>query len=250
MELLIVYYQNPSVALRNQLVLLNAGLVRQTAHRLSYQCAEPYEDLEQIGYFGLMRAIERFNPQQGCAFSSFAVPYIRGEMLHFLRDKGSVVKIPRRWQELQNEGKKVREELTAKWGRVPKDTEITNVLKVSVQEWRESKAATENRLPVSLDATISQMPDYSVTLGDTLPDTRTLALQNFEEDRQDLEGAMSQLEEKTQAAIEFVLIQDLPRKEAAKQIGISPMTVTRRLQRGIEQLVSLLQPQTPERLAS
>ncbi|GAC1501690.1 MAG: RNA polymerase sigma factor SigF [Chamaesiphon sp.] len=250
MELLIVYYQNPSVALRNQLVLLNAGLVRQTAHRLSYQCAEPYEDLEQIGYFGLMRAIERFNPQQGCAFSSFAVPYIRGEMLHFLRDKGSVVKIPRRWQELQNEGKKVREELTAKWGRVPKDTEIANVLKVSVQEWRESKAATENRLPVSLDATISQMPDYSVTLGDTLPDTRTLALQNFEEDRQDLEGAMSQLEEKTQAAIEFVLIQDLPRKEAAKQIGISPMTVTRRLQRGIEQLVSLLQPQTPERLAS
>ncbi|HEY9861867.1 MAG TPA: sigma-70 family RNA polymerase sigma factor, partial [Candidatus Obscuribacterales bacterium] len=92
MELLVAYHQNPSVSLRNQLVRLNAGLVRKIAHQVSHQCAEPYEDLEQIGHLGLIRAIERFNPSQGCAFSSFAVPYIRGEMLHFLRDRGNTVK--------------------------------------------------------------------------------------------------------------------------------------------------------------
>jgi RNA polymerase sigma-B factor len=250
MELLIAYSQNPSIRLRNQLVLLNAGLVRKIAHRVSYQCAEPYHDLEQIGYFGLIRAIERFNPQQGCAFSSFAVPYIRGEMLHFLRDKGSVVKIPRRWQDLQREGQKVREELTLTLGRTPKDTEIAQALQVSIQEWHESKAADQNRLPLSLDATVGQMVDYPITLADTLADPRDQARRHFEEDRQQLEGAMSQLEEKTQAAIEYVFLRELPRKQAAKEIGVSPMTVTRHLQRGVEQLISLLQTQPSERLAS
>ncbi len=83
MELLVSYHAFPSLQVRNQLVRLNIGLVRKIAHRVAYQCAEPYEDLEQIGYLGLISAIERFDPTQGCAFSSFAVPYIRGEMLHF-----------------------------------------------------------------------------------------------------------------------------------------------------------------------
>ncbi|MBD1920903.1 RNA polymerase sigma factor SigF [Microcoleus sp. FACHB-831] len=250
MELLVAYYRNPSIKVRNQLVQLNAGLVRTMAHRASQQCAEPYEDLEQIGYLGLIRAVERFNPHQGCAFSSFAVPYIRGEILHYLRDKGSVVKIPRRWQELQKEGKKVRKELTEKLGRSPKDAEIAQALRVSVQEWRESKTATENRLPVSLDAAVGQQVDLPITLADTLPDQRELALQHLEEDRQQLEGALNLLEEKTQAAIELVLLRELSRKEAAKRIGVSPMTVTRHLNRGIDQLVLLLQPQATERLAS
>nr|WP_157462340.1 RNA polymerase sigma factor SigF [Crinalium epipsammum] len=249
-NLLIAYHQNPSVALRNRLVLMNAGLVRQIAHRISYQCAEPYQDLEQIGYFGLIRAIERFNPNQGCAFSSFAVPYIRGEILHFLRDKGSVVKIPRRWQELQKEGQKVRHELFCTLGRAPRDAEIAEALNVSVQEWRESKSAAQNRLPLSLDATIGQTMDYPVTLGETLPDPHDQAMRHFEEDRHQLEGALSHLEEKTQAAIEYVFLRELPRKEAAKRIGVSPMTVTRHLQRGVEQLVTILQAPNAERLAS
>ncbi len=68
MELLIFYHRNPNIALRNQLVELHVGLVRKIAHQFSHQCAEPYEDLEQIGYFGLIRAIERFDPNQGYAF--------------------------------------------------------------------------------------------------------------------------------------------------------------------------------------
>jgi RNA polymerase sigma factor (sigma-70 family) len=94
MELLMAYKQEPSINLRNRLVRLNAGLVRKIAHRISHQCSEPYEDLEQIGYLGLIRAIERFNPGQGCAFSSFAVPYIRGEMLHFLAIAAPLLKFP------------------------------------------------------------------------------------------------------------------------------------------------------------
>jgi RNA polymerase sigma-B factor len=243
MELLIAYHQNPSVRVRNQLVQLNAGLVRKIAHRVSHQCAEPYEDLEQIGYLGLIRAIERFDPAQGCAFSSFAVPYIRGEMLHFLRDRSGTVKIPRRWQQLNKEGQKVREAMTEELGRMPTDEEIAQRLNVTVEEWRESKLATKNRLPLSLDATVCQQIDSPMTLGDTLPDVRYQTLQHLEEDRQQLQRVLNQLEEKTRQAIEYVFISDLSRKEVAERIGVSPMTVTRRIHRGIRQMVTLLQPQ-------
>ncbi len=250
MELLIAYYRNPSIKLRNQLVQLNTGLVRKIAHRVSRQCREPYEDLEQVGFIGLIRAIERFNPHQGCAFSSFAMPFIRGEMLHYLRDKGSLVKIPRHWQEIQWQAQRVTKELTATLGRLPNDAEIARTLKVSLKEWQESKLATQNRSPLSLDATVSQTVDCPTTFGETLTDAKQEAWRYREEERQQLQGALSQLDEKTQVAIEFVFMRGLPRQEAAKQIGVSPITVSRYVHRGVNELVSLLQPQTSGRLAS
>ncbi len=243
MELLVAYSRNRSLELRNKLVQLNTGLVRQAAHRISKQCAEPYEDLEQLGYIGLIRAIERFEPEQGRAFSSFAIPYIRGEMLHYLRDKGSAMKIPRRLQELYTKGKKLRKQLTATLGRLPKDIEISQQLGVSLKDWNECQLAVQNRMMLSLDATVNQALDCSITIGDTLADPSAQAQQKLQEDRLQLQGAMNQLEEKTKTAIEFVFLRDLPRKEAAKRIGISPMTVTRHLQKGIDQLGQILQPQ-------
>ena len=244
MELLVAYQHKPSVALRNKLVRLNAGLVRKIVHRVSHQCAEPYEDLEQIGYMGLIRAIERFNPAQGCAFSSFAVPYIRGEMLHFLRDRASSVKVPRRWQDLQKEGQKVRMAMAKRLGYQPTDDEVAEEMGISVYEWREIRMAVKNRLPLSLDATVCQQVDSSITLGETLPDMHYQILQALEEDRQQLQRALNQLEDKTRAAIEFVFFNDMSRKEVAERIGVSPMTVTRRIQRGLEQMMVYLQPQT------
>jgi RNA polymerase sigma-B factor len=242
-ELLHSYHQNPSIKLRNQLVQLHTGLVRKMAHKFSHQCNEPYEDLEQIGYFGLIRAIERFDPSQGYAFSSFAVPYIRGEMLHFLRDRSTLLKIPRRWQELYNEGQKVRKELAMSLGRPPKDAEIASQLRVSVQEWQETKLAAQNRMPLSLDATATNYVDCQITLGEALPCPRSATLQQQEEERQQLQGAISLLEEKPRMAVELVFLKELSRKDAAKKIGTSPMTVTRYLQKGIQDLICCLQPQ-------
>ncbi len=238
--LLKTYYEKPSLPVRNKLVLLNAGLVRQVAHRLSRQCLETYQDLEQIGYLGLIRAIERFNPYQGCAFSSFAVPYIRGEILHFLRDRSSVVKIPRRWQELKREGEKMRQHLALILDRKPTDAEIADALQVTIQDWCEAQSADSNRQTLSLDATVGHMMDCPVTLGDSLPDHSEQQRQYIEEERQELAGMIGQLERKTQQAIEYVYIKGMPRKEAAEKIGVSPMTVTRHLQRGIKQLSEMM----------
>ncbi len=131
--------------------------------------------------------------------------------------------------------------LTLILDRKPTDIEIADALQITVQEWRETKAAENNRQTLSLDATVGQMLDYPVTLGDSLPDTRDRDRQFMEEERQQLAGMIGQLEPKTQQAIEYVYIKGMPRKEAAKKIGVSPMTVTRHLQRGVKQLSSMLE---------
>jgi RNA polymerase sigma-B factor len=85
--------------------------------------------------------------------------------------------------------------------------------------------------------------DSPMTLGDTIPDMRHQELMSLEEDRQQIQRAMNQLEDKTRQAIEFVFLHDLSRKEVAEKIGVSPMTVTRRIHRGVQQMVSSLKPQ-------
>lgn len=239
-ELFLAYYRKPSVKTRNQLVKLNLGLVKKIAYSISRQCAEPYEDLQQIGYLGLIRAIERYNPCLGSAFSSFAIPYIRGEILHYLRDKSNVMKIPRRWQDLAKKAAKIRKKYLAKNGNAPSDLDMACLLGVTIQEWLECQLACQNRLTVSLDVMVGQMLDSSVSFGETIPDIREQYLQSLEEERLHLEGAINQLEEKTKRAIEWVFLQDLSRKEVAQRIGMSPMTVTRHLKKGIAELSILL----------
>ncbi|HEY9701035.1 MAG TPA: sigma-70 family RNA polymerase sigma factor [Allocoleopsis sp.] len=243
-ELLIAYHRHPSVSLRNQLVKLNMGLVCQIAYKISLQCAEPLEDLQQIGYLGLIRAIERYNPDQGATFSCFAVPYIKGEILHFLRDKSAILKIPRRLSELQGKGQKVYQQLTLKLGRNPQDSEISEALNISLEEWQECKKANINRWPLSLDVNISKNVDDHITLGESLADQRELTLRSHQEDRLQLENALTQLETKIQDSIKYVYINDLSRQEAAKCLGVSPMTISRNVQKGLNQLVSLLQSPT------
>ncbi|MCM1985198.1 RNA polymerase sigma factor SigF [Lyngbya confervoides] len=248
-EMLVAYRQNPSVQLRNRLVRLNMGLVRKVAHRLAHQCAEPYEDLEQCGYLGLITAIERFDPTQGFAFSSFAVPYIRGEILHFLRDRSNPVRIPRRWQQLSRDGEKKRQALMINLGRQPSEAEIAQALEISLDEWRSVKLAAANRNPLSLNAQVSmgghQSSDSSMTLGDTLMDAHAQLRQMNEEDRLELQHAMAQLEDKTREMIESVFFQQMSRQEVAKKIGVSPVTVTRRIKKGVEELVQLLHQPAP-----
>lgn len=251
MELLVAYRQKPSVQLRNRLVRLNMGLVRKVAHRLTHQCAEPYEDLEQCGFLGLITAIERFDPSQGYAFSSFAVPYIRGEILHFLRDRANTVRIPRRWQQLSRDAAKARQALTMELGRQPNDQEIADALSLSMQEWRSVKLATTNRVPLSLNARVSSghsQSDSAMTLGDTLMDVHSQILQANQEDRIELQQALNQLEDRTRIMIESVFFHQLSRQEVAKRIGVSSVTVTRNMKKGIDKLVDLLQQQQPAAL--
>ena len=130
MVLLRQYHISACTQIRNQIVQLNIGLVKREVYHWIHQCSESYEDLLQVGCLGLIRAIERFDLSKGNAFSSFAIPYIRGEIQHYLRDKSPSVRIPRHWLSLQRQGKKVSSQLQVELKRQPTDAEVAAKLDI------------------------------------------------------------------------------------------------------------------------
>ena len=236
LEILNAYQKNRSLQLRNRLVQLNIGLVRKEAHRWLHNSGESFDDLMQVGSLGLIRAIERFDLQKGFAFSSFAIPYIRGEIQHYLRDKGTVVRIPRRWQTLQNQSAKAIRQLQSDLNRRPSDQEVADELDISVEEWQQVRIASSNRNLLSLDAPVKKSDSGTSSLGELLPDARYRSFQLAEEDKMRLQQALSQLEKRTREVLEFVFLQDLTQKETAERLGISSVTVSRRVKKGLKHL--------------
>lgn len=240
LELLREYQKSPSPELRNQLVKINFGLVRKEVHHWINQCSESYEDLLQVGCIGLIRAIERFEMSKGHAFSSFAIPYIRGEIQHYLRDKSPSVRIPRQWQTLQSQAAGVARSLQEKLNRQPTDAEIAAALDISVHEWQEVKLANRNRAPLSLDAPVQDEEEGTTSLGELMPDTRYRSFQLAQEDVIRLQQALASLEDKTRKILEFVFLYDLTQKETADRLGISAVTVSRRVKKGLDTLKNLM----------
>lgn len=238
LELLRQYQSNPSLGLRNQLVQLNIGLVRREAYRWLQQSTETFDDLMQVGSMGLIRAIERFDMGKGYAFSSFAIPYIRGEIQHYLRDKSTPMRIPRRWQALQSQSTRVIRQLQVDLGRLPSDAEIASALEISSAEWQDVKLASRNRSLLSLDAPMQD--EDSTCLGDMLPDLKYKSFQLAQEDQLRLQQSLHQLEQRTREVLEFVFLYDLTQKETAERMGISAVTVSRRVKQGLKHLKTLM----------
>jgi len=234
------YQQSRSATIRNQLVKLNFGLVRKEAHYWSNQCTESYDDLVQVGCMGLIRAIERFDLSKGNAFSSFAIPYIRGEIQHYLRDKGVTVRIPRRWLALHEKAVGISRHLRQEYNRQPSDAELAVALSISLSEWQEIKLAWANRAPLSLDMLVQDAGEGETSLGEIVADTRYRSFELAQEDEIRLQEALVQLEKHTHEVLEFVFLYDLTQKEAAERLGISVVTVARRVKKGLHLLKQLM----------
>jgi RNA polymerase sigma-B factor len=230
------YQKSKNSELRNQIMELNLGLVKKEARHWVNQCHESYEDLLQVGCIGLIRAIERFDLEKGNAFSSFAIPYIRGEIQHYLRDKSCTVRIPRRWLEIRRQSVSVIQHFRENYRRQPNDSEIAQVLEISLKEWQEIKLAYQNREPLSLDISVGNGEDSQTSLSELVPDPKYRSFQLAHEDRIRLQQALSQLEDRTRDVLEFVFLHDLTQKETAKLLGISVVTVSRRVKKGLNVL--------------
>lgn len=240
LRLLREYQHNRTDAVRNHLVKLNFGLVRKEAHHWVNQCTENYEDLLQVGCLGLIRAIERFDLSKGHAFSSFAIPYIRGEIQHYLRDKGCSFRLPRRWQALRYQAASVTREFQQKYNRPPTHSEVAAALKISASEWQEIQLAFQNRELLSLDLPVGDAEEGSTCLGELVPDPQYRSFQLAQEDQIRLQLALVQLEKRTREILEFVFLHDLTQKEVAERLDISVVTVSRRVKKGLDSLKKLM----------
>ncbi len=233
------YKAREELQVRNQIIELNLGLVKKEAHHWIHQCSESYEDLLQVGCLGLIRAIERFDLKRGTAFSSFAVPYIRGEIQHYLRDKGYSIRIPRRWLDLKRQANKITRDLRNQLNRQPTNIEIAEKLGIPLSEWQDVQLAHQNREPMSLDMTANDEDDRT-RLVDLVPDHKYRSFQLAEEDKIRLHNALLQLEDRTRQVLEFVFLQDLTQKQTAEILGVSVVTVSRRVKKGIDVMRNLI----------
>jgi RNA polymerase sigma-B factor len=225
--------------LKDRIVRLNLGLARREAHYWANQCQENYEDLLQVGSIGLVSAIDRFDLTKGYAFSTFALPYIRGEIQHYLRDKSSVVRVPRRWLEMLQKSASINQKFQAEHQRFPTDTEMATALDVSVAEWQEVQLAKQNRQAISLDCPTGD--DEGHCMMDILPDHGYRSFQLADEDRQRLRQGLVTLEQHTRQIIEFIFFYDLTQKEVAEKMNISVITVSRHVKKGVGSLKSFFQ---------
>jgi RNA polymerase sigma-B factor len=214
------YQQCRSIEIRNRIVLLNIGCVRQEAHRWAGRSTESYEDLFQVGSLGLIRAIERFDLSQGYALSSFAIPYIQGEIRHYLRDRQNLIRIPRRCQNLQFRSAQISQQFRVQHDRVPTDAELATALQISLKEWQWVKLA--RLAPLSLQQPVGEGERL---LQDLLSDS---VISQGQDDRVWLRQVLLQIETPTRKVLEFVFLHDLTQKETAMQLGISVVTVARR----------------------
>lgn len=149
-----------SVAARNRIVEKNLGLARKAAHRFVKVCGLPWEDLYQVGLIGLCKAAERYDPEKCPYFSSFAMPYIIGEIKHELRDRYNPIKVVRSWQDMAAKGAKLKAE-----GR--NDREIASALGIPLEQWLEVeqagkvKAYSWEEKPNLNDSLIAPTPEES-----------------------------------------------------------------------------------------
>jgi len=146
------YITTKDIKCRNKIVESNINLARKVAHKMKLVCNEPYEDLEQEGLLGLIKAVERFDPHTGNSFSSFAMPYISGKILQYLRDKGHLIRLSQSTQTLIVKGNQATAILTNKLGRKPTLAEIAESINCKPERYNQAMLAKNNaRLPLYVD---------------------------------------------------------------------------------------------------
>ncbi|WP_169221432.1 sigma-70 family RNA polymerase sigma factor [Brasilonema sp. UFV-L1] len=215
------------VKTRNQIAQTHSKLVHKIVHRWVKKCNESYEDLYQIGFVGLLKAVERFQPEMGNAFSSFAVPYIQGEIQHYLRDNASPLKIPRSFIEKLGKIRRLRKQFIA-LGRQINEAEVAAKLGISTQEWESLKLTVSQRLTISWDE-LSYEPK--------IEELETISQQEL---NHRLHEAISKLSSKHQQVIRESYLLNKKVTEIAKRLKISTTETEELIQEAIFVLNSSL----------
>jgi RNA polymerase sigma-B factor len=191
------------------------------------------EDLEQVAAIGLLAAINRFDPDRGLAFSTFAVPTIVGELKRYFRDRAWSVRVPRTVQELALRVERMTVELTGRLGRAPTVAELAEYAGSSVEQVLEALQSGSARRADSLDQPRREGEHDAVTgLMISVEEPGFAQV----EDGIVLDGLLRVLEPRARRILELRFRGDLVQSEIARDVGVSQMEVSRSIRQSIEQL--------------
>lgn len=232
------YIKTRNRKIRDQLVIMHQNLVRFLAGKFANR-GEPLEDLIQVGVIGLINAIDRFDPERGTKFSTYATPTIVGEIRRHFRDKAWSLKVPRRLQELNLAANKASEELSQRLGRPPTVQDIAQKVGATEEETLEAIELGNAYDTVSLDSKLAHEGESApLTLAEFVGDLDG-SLQNIET-YGDLKQAMDSLEPREKAIIYYRFFKDMSQTEVATRLNISQMHVSRLQQKALRRLRELL----------
>jgi RNA polymerase sigma-B factor len=225
------YRRTGDSATREQLIEHFMPLARHLARRYD-QRGEPLEDLEQVASLGLLKAIDRFDPDRDMRFSSYAVPTILGELKRYFRDASWALHVTRGVQERLIEVTQAMDYLAAEIGRSPSSQEIAGYLNHSVDEVIEAQQAGAVRDTASLSAPTSSDEDNLLTLGDSFGEIDPGYA--MVENTAGMTRAMRMLPERERAVLLLRFYADLTQSEIAERLGISQMHVSRLIRHALE----------------
>ncbi|MFF7379362.1 RNA polymerase sigma factor SigF [Streptomyces massasporeus] len=219
---------------RNTLIEMNMSLVRFAAGRFRSRGPEEMEDIVQVGMIGLIKAIDRFELTREVEFTSFAIPYIVGEIKRFFRDTTWAVHVPRRLQEARVQLARATEELRSRLGRTPTVKELSELMSLPEEEVREARLASNGYNSTSLDAAIGGSEDGETALADFIGvDDRALELV---EDFHALAPMIAALDERDRQIIQWRFAEELTQAQIGERLGVSQMHVSRLLSRCLARL--------------
>lgn len=225
--------------LRDHLVVLHGALVEHCARNFSTS-SEPVEDLVQEGYVGLIKAVDRYNPQQGVRFSTYACHLINGEIRHYLRDLGKLIHEPGWHFELRTRIAKTHEDLLQQLGREPEPKEIARALNVEVKTVQEVLKNQQTLSVEYLDQSTNENDDES-------PGWEYKAGQHDPRDEQQVEHEMildeafPHLQEVEKKALMMHFFQECSKTEVARELGISINHASYILKRGLDTLRRMIE---------
>ncbi|MFE2046574.1 RNA polymerase sigma factor SigF [Streptomyces sp. NPDC059477] len=220
---------------RNTLIELNISLVRFAAGRFRGR-GDDMEDIVQTGMIGLIKAIDRFDLSREVEFTTFALPYIVGEIKRFFRDTTWAVHVPRRLQELRVELAKAREELAGHLDREPTVAELAAVMDLTPEQVVEGQLASNGYNSSSLDAALTgeDPGNGEAVLADFIGvEEHGLRLV---EDVHSLAPLMAELGERDRRILHMRFVEEATQAEIGDRLGCSQMHVSRLLKRIIVRL--------------
>ncbi|HET6506562.1 MAG TPA: SigB/SigF/SigG family RNA polymerase sigma factor [Baekduia sp.] len=232
-QLLAAYAETRDPHLREALVERFLPLARSIAKRYR-KAEEPFDDLLQVASLGLLKAVDRFDPARGIAFSSFAVPTIVGELRRHFRDRCWSVRPPRELQERALEVDKYRTELTSRLGRSPSVREIGQALELADEQVLEALQAQQGMRAASLDAPRGNGDDQDATLADAhgILDPELMRAEH----RATISRLFERLDERERRVLRLRFQEDMTQEQIGKIVGVSQMQVSRIIRGAIAKL--------------
>ncbi|MFB7576281.1 RNA polymerase sigma factor SigF [Streptomyces sp. NPDC056165] len=216
--------------LRNQLVRMHLPLVEHLARRFRNR-GEPLDDLTQVATIGLIKSVDRFDPERGVEFSTYATPTVVGEIKRHFRDKGWAVRVPRRLQELRRVLVTATAELSQQHGRPPTVRELAKELGTSEDEVLEGLESANAYSTLSLEVPDT---DEALAVVDTLG-VEEEALEGVEY-RELLKPLLEDLPPREKRILLLRFFGNMTQSQIAQEVGISQMHVSRLLARTLAQL--------------